>query len=118
MDSLMDLFEDEIQDLYSAETQLLKAMPRIAKKATSETLKAAFEEHRVQTEEQVKRLESIASTLGFKVKGKTCEAMKGLIAEAQEVIKEKGDKAVLDRRHHRLRAEGRALRDRLVRAPP
>lgn len=96
MDSLLELFQEEIQDLYSAETQLLKAMPRIAKKATSETLKAAFEAHRVQTEEQVKRLEEIAQTLGFKPKGKTCAAMKGLIEEAVEVIKEKGDKNVLD----------------------
>ena len=96
MDSLMELFEDEIKDLYSAETQLLKAMPRIVKKSANEMLKAAFEEHRVQSEQHVARLEQVGQAYGFKLKGKTCEAMKGLITEASELLKEKGDKAVLD----------------------
>lgn len=96
MDTLQDLFENQIKDLYSAETQLLKAMPKMAKKTSSAKLLKAFEEHRLQTEQQVERLKKIGETLDIKVTGVVCQAMKGLIEEAQEAMSE-GDKGpVLD----------------------
>jgi ferritin-like metal-binding protein YciE len=96
MDSLKDLYIDELKDLYNAENQLLKALPRMAKKAASPDLRAAFEEHLDQTEGQVNRLEKIFRGLGEKPTGKTCKAMKGLVEEGKEIIEEKGEESVLD----------------------
>jgi ferritin-like metal-binding protein YciE len=96
MDSLKELYVEELKDLYSAENQLLKALPRLAKKASSPDLKAAFEEHLGQTEGQVNRLEKIFKRLGEKPTGKTCKAMKGLVEEGKEIIDEDGDDSVLD----------------------
>jgi ferritin-like metal-binding protein YciE len=96
MESLMDLYIDELKDLYNAENQLLKALPRMAKKAASADLKAAFEEHLGQTEGQVNRLEKIFKKLGEKPTGKTCKAMKGLVEEGKEIIEEDGEESVLD----------------------
>ena len=96
MDSLKDLYVEELKDLYSAENQLLKALPRLARKASSPDLKAAFEEHLGQTEGQVNRLEKIFKRLGEKPTGKTCKAMKGLVEEGKEIIEEDGDDSVLD----------------------
>jgi ferritin-like metal-binding protein YciE len=96
MDSLKDLYIDELKDLYNAENQLLKALPRMARKASSPDLKAAFEEHLDQTEGQVNRLEKIFKALGEKPTGKTCKAMKGLVEEGKEIIEEDGDESVLD----------------------
>jgi ferritin-like metal-binding protein YciE len=96
MESLMDLYIDELKDLYNAENQLLKALPRMAKKAASPDLKAAFEEHLGQTEGQVNRLEKIFKKLGEKPTGKTCKAMKGLVEEGKEIIDEDGEESVLD----------------------
>ena len=96
MDSLKDLYVEELKDLYNAENQLLKALPRLAKKASSPDLKAAFEEHLGQTEGQVNRLEKIFKSLGEKPTGKTCKAMKGLVEEGKEIIEEDGDNSVLD----------------------
>jgi ferritin-like metal-binding protein YciE len=96
MDSLKDLYVEELKDLYNAENQLLKALPRLAKKASSPDLKAAFEEHLGQTESQVNRLEKIFKRLGEKPTGKTCKAMKGLVEEGKEIIEEDGDGSVLD----------------------
>ena len=96
MDSLKDLYVEELKDLYNAENQLLKALPRLAKKASSPDLKAAFEEHLGQTEGQVNRLETIFKRLGEKPTGKTCKAMKGLVEEGKEIIEEDGDESVLD----------------------
>jgi ferritin-like metal-binding protein YciE len=96
MDSLKDLYIDELKDLYNAESQLLKALPRLARKASSPDLKAAFEEHLGQTEGQVNRLEKIFKKLGEKPTGKTCKAMKGLVEEGKEIIEEDGDESVLD----------------------
>jgi ferritin-like metal-binding protein YciE len=95
-DSLEDLYVTELRDLYSAETQLLKALPKMAKAASSPKLTKAFEKHLKQTEKQVERLEKIFGELGQKPGGHTCQAMKGLIAEGQEVAKAKGDSAVKD----------------------
>ena len=95
MDSLKDLYVEELKDL-NAENQLLKALPRLAKKASSPDLKAAFQEHLGQTEGQVNRLEKIFKRLGEKPTGKTCKAMKGLVEEGKEIMEEDGDDAVLD----------------------
>src|SRR3954447_2232961 len=96
MDSLKDLYIEELKDLYNAENQLLKALPRMAKKAASPDLRAALEEHLGQTEGQVNRLEKIFKRLGEKPTGKTCKAMKGLVEEGKEIIEEDGDDSVLD----------------------
>lgn len=96
MESLQDLFQEQIKDLYSAENQLLKAMPKMAKKASSEKLQKAIEDHRVQTEQQVERLKKIGEIGGFKLTGKVCAAMKGLIEEAQESMGELEKGPILD----------------------
>ena len=96
MDSLKDLYVDELKDLYSAENQLLKALPKMAKKASAPELKRAFQDHLTQTEGHVNRLEKIFTALGEKPTGKTCKAMKGLVEEGKEIIEEDGDGSVLD----------------------
>ena len=96
MDSLKDLYIDELKDLYNAENQLLKALPKMAKKASAPELKRAFQDHLVQTEGHVNRLEKIFKGLGEKPTGKTCHAMKGLVEEGKEIIEEDGDDSVLD----------------------
>ena len=89
MDSIEDLLEDELKDLYSAENQLLKAMPKMAKKVTTQSLKDAFATHLEQTKVQVERLTKMGELLGYKkMTGKKCLAMEGLIKEAQEVLEE------------------------------
>jgi ferritin-like metal-binding protein YciE len=96
MDSLQDLMVHDLKDLYSAETQLLKAMPRMAKKASSPQLKKAFETHMKETEVQVERLKKICEQLGVKPTGKKCAAMEGLIEEAKEAMGEDMEPDVLD----------------------
>jgi ferritin-like metal-binding protein YciE len=96
MDSLKDLYIDELKDLYNAENQLLKALPKMAKKASAPELKRAFQDHLSQTEGHVDRLTKIFKGMGEKPTGKTCKAMKGLIEEGKEIIDEDGDGSVLD----------------------
>jgi len=96
MDSLKDLYIDELKDLYNAENQLLKALPKMAKKASAPELKRAFQDHLAQTEGHVNRLEKIFKGMGEKPNGKVCKAMKGLVEEGKEVIEEDGDASVLD----------------------
>jgi ferritin-like metal-binding protein YciE len=96
MDSLHDLYVSELKDLYSAENQLLKALPKMAKKAAAPELRDAFTEHLEVTRKQVERLETIFAELGVSPKGKKCKAMEGLIEEGKEVIDEDGAAAVLD----------------------
>lgn len=96
METINELFEEQIKDLYNAENQLLKALPKMAKKATTPELKKGFENHLKQTEEHVQRLEQIAEMWEFKPSGKKCKAMEGLIDEGKEVIGEKGDETVID----------------------
>jgi len=96
LSSLDDLLVHELQDIYHAEGQILKALPKMTKAATNQDLKAAFEEHRVQTEGQVKRLEQVFKLLGHPVKGKKCEGMAGLIEEGKKIMEEDADPAVLD----------------------
>jgi len=80
------LFLEEIRDLYDAEKQLTKALPKMAKAATSEDLKAAFQEHLEQTQGQVQRLEQVFELIGEKARGKKCAAMAGLIQESTEIV--------------------------------
>ena len=87
-DSLKELFIEELKDLYSAETQLVKALPKMAKAATNSDLKAGFEEHLKQTEGHVGRLEKIMKSLEESPKGKKCKGMEGLIKEGAELIEE------------------------------
>ena len=96
LNSLRDLFVDVIKDLHSAEAQIVKALPRLAKAASSPELRQAFEEHLEETENQVRRLEQIAEKLGISPKGKRCRGMEGLLEEAREVLEEDGDDTVLD----------------------
>ena len=96
LDTLHDLFLEELRDLYHAENQILEALPEMEEAAHSADLKIAFNEHRLQTETHVQRLEAIFETLGTPAKGKTCKAMKGLLAEAKKHIKEKATSAVKD----------------------
>ncbi|HSP12745.1 MAG TPA: ferritin-like domain-containing protein [Salegentibacter sp.] len=96
MKKLEDLFEHQLKDLYSAETQLIKALPKMAKAATDDKLKKAFEKHLKETEEQKKRLEEIAEELEIKPGGEECKAMKGLIQEGEDFLKEDASKEVRD----------------------
>jgi ferritin-like metal-binding protein YciE len=91
-----DLFADMIKDLYSAESQLVKALPKMAKKASTPELKKGFEKHLEQTIAQKDRLEKIADILDITPKGKKCMAMEGLIEEAEDMISEIKDPDVLD----------------------
>jgi ferritin-like metal-binding protein YciE len=91
-----DLFLEELRDLYDAEKQLTKALPKMAKNASSEELKEAFEEHLRQTEGHVERLEQIFEQLGEKATGKKCAAMSGLVKEGEEVASDTDDDAVRD----------------------
>jgi ferritin-like metal-binding protein YciE len=89
--ALNDLYKEELKDLYSAETQLVAALPKMAKAASSPELKQAFEIHLEETKGHVKRLEQIFETLEGSPKGKKCKAMEGLVEEGAELIKEKAD---------------------------
>ena len=96
MDSLKTLYVNELRDLYNAENQLVKALPKLAKAASSEELKGAFDKHLEQTKGHVERLEEVFEELGEKPKGKTCQAMKGLIEEGSEILDKDGDESVID----------------------
>jgi ferritin-like metal-binding protein YciE len=85
---LKKLYVEEWRDVYNAENQLLKALPKMAKGASSAELKQAFEQHLGQTEEHVERLQEIFTRLGEKPTGKTCEAMKGLVEKVAEMLEE------------------------------
>lgn len=96
VDNLKELLVEDLKDLYSAENQLLKALPKMVKAASSPELKKGFTKHLAETQVHVKRLESIMESLDESPKGKVCKAMKGLVEEGKEVIKEKMDPAVKD----------------------
>jgi ferritin-like metal-binding protein YciE len=96
LETLRDLYVEQLQDLYSAENQLVKALPKMAKAASDPQLRGAFEEHLAQTEHHVRRLEQIFQQLGKKPQGQTCKGMEGLIKEGDEMIKRKGDPAAID----------------------
>jgi len=96
LDTLRDLFVDELKDLYSAEHQLLKALPKMAKAATSPQLKRAFESHLKETKGQVERLDQVFADLDVSPKGKKCKAMEGLVEEGAEWMEEDADPDVMD----------------------
>lgn len=96
METLKDLYLEQLRDLYDAETQLVEALPKMAEAAHNAALKNAFNQHLRQTREHVTRLSQVFSTLGEKPEGQTCHGMKGLIKEGQEMIKAKGDPDVID----------------------
>ena len=94
--TLLDLFVNELKDVYSAERQILKALPKMAKAASSPDLRRAFETHRKQTEDQVTRLDTIFKQLGASTRGKKCKGMEGLLAEGTEIMEDEGEEAVID----------------------
>jgi ferritin-like metal-binding protein YciE len=96
LNTVEQLYISELRDLYSAENQLLKVLPKMAKGASSPELKGAFEKHLEQTKGHVERLEQIFQQLDENPRGKTCHAMKGLIEEGSEILKEDGEESVLD----------------------
>jgi ferritin-like metal-binding protein YciE len=96
MDTFEELFEDTLKDIYYAEKQILKALPKMAKKASSEDLSAAFTAHREETEGQVARLEQIFEILGKPARGKKCAAIEGILEEGSEIMKEATDDTVRD----------------------
>src|SRR5881227_1390793 len=96
MDSLEELLQDELKDIYDAEKQLTKALPKLAKKASAAELKTAFEEHLSQTEQHVERLEEAFEQLGMPARGKKCEGMQHLISEGEQMIGEAEDDATRD----------------------
>jgi ferritin-like metal-binding protein YciE len=94
--SLRELYIDELRDLYNAETQLTKSLPKMAKASANTELRQAFEEHLRQTSEQVSRLEQIFDMLGEKPTGKKCLGMEGLVKEGAETMREDYEGAVMD----------------------
>ena len=96
MDNLKELLEEQLQDLYNAEKQLVKALPAMAKKALTPSLGEAIRMHLDETNKQVQRLETIGESLGIRLTGKKCKAMEGLIEEGKEVLKEKGRSSIID----------------------
>ena len=95
LQTLHDLFEHEISDLYSAETQLVAALPKLAQAASNDELRNAFEHHLQETRDQVRRLEEIRGQIGSRTM-EECEGMRGLIEEGQEVVSASGDPVVKD----------------------
>src|SRR5436305_5870929 len=94
--TLHDLFVDELKDLYNAENQIIKALPKMAKAASSDELRQGFEEHLEQTHGHVERLEQIFEQLGARAKGKKCVAMEGLIDEGKELMSDDAEPSVMD----------------------
>jgi ferritin-like metal-binding protein YciE len=96
METLKDLYVEELKDLYSAENQIIKALPKMIKAASHEELKQAFTRHLQETEIHAQRLEVVCDELGISPKGKKCVGMEGLLKEGSELIKEKPEPDVLD----------------------
>ncbi|WP_457579610.1 YciE/YciF ferroxidase family protein [Ensifer adhaerens] len=94
--TLNDLFLDTLKDIYFAEKQIVKALPKMARAAHSEEGKARFLQHRDETEGQIERLEQVFELIGKSARGKTCEAIQGLIAEGEEIMEEYKGTAALD----------------------
>jgi ferritin-like metal-binding protein YciE len=118
------LLEDQLKDIYNAEKQLIKALPKMAKAANGENLRDAFTSHLEETREQVNRLDQVGKMLGMKLTGKKCKAMEGLIEEGQEALEMEGPDGIIDTalvaaaqkvEHYEISAYGtaRALAERL-----
>ncbi len=117
--TLNDLFLDTLKDIYFAEKQIVKALPKMARAAHSEEGKAGFLQHRDETEGQIERLEQVFELIGKSARGKTCEAIQGLIAEGEEIMEEYKGTAALDAglissaqavEHYEIAAMGRSNR--------
>jgi ferritin-like metal-binding protein YciE len=96
MKTVQDLLLNELRDIYDAEKQLVRALPKMAKASSSEQLRLAFQEHLEETKHQVERLEQVFDRLGSRTRGKRCEAMRGLTEEASEIMEEIKPPQVLD----------------------
>ncbi|MFS0710254.1 YciE/YciF ferroxidase family protein [Brevundimonas phoenicis] len=94
--TLQTLFHDTLRDIYYAERKILKSLPKMARAAQSPDLKAAFEKHREQTEGQIERLQQVFEIIGKPARGKTCDAIEGILAEGDEIVEEYKDTAALD----------------------
>ena len=94
--TLEDLFHDTLKDIYYAERKILKALPKMQRAAQSQELKAAFEKHREQTEGHVERLQQVFEIIGKAPRGKTCDAIEGIVAEGEEIMEEFKDTPALD----------------------
>ena len=94
--TLDDLFYDTLKDIYYAERKILKALPKMARAASSEDLKAAFKKHEQETEGHVERLQQVFELLGKRAQGKTCDAIEGIISEGEEIIEEFSDSPAID----------------------
>jgi Mn-containing catalase len=96
MPTISKLLEDQLKDIHDAETQLVKALPKMGKKASSKRLKEAITSHLAETKHQVERLDQIGQSLGIKLAGKRCKAMQGLIEEGAEILEAEGPGPVID----------------------
>lgn len=94
--TLETLFHDTLKDIYYAERKILKSLPKMQRAAQSPELKAAFEKHREETEGQIERLQQVFELIGKPARGKTCDAIEGILAEGEEVMDEYKGKAALD----------------------
>ncbi len=119
MKTLKDLFEHQLKDLFSAENQLIEALPKVASKASDSMLKKAFEDHLEETKEHKRRLQEICGHLEISPSGETCKAMKGLISESESFMEEANDDEVMDAgliaeaqrvEHYEISAYGTAVR--------
>lgn len=96
LNNLQDLLIHELKDIYSAEHQITKALPKMIKACSSERLRAAFEEHLQVTEQQIKRLDNVFKMMGEKASSEHCKAMEGIIKECEAMMSERADKSVMD----------------------
>ena len=96
LESLQDLYLEQLRDLHSAERQIIEALPKMIEKASHAELRSGFEKHLRQTEEQLRRLEQIGSRIGQDLSGHKCKGMEGLLEEGEELMKERADSDVLD----------------------
>ena len=94
--TLDDLFYETLKDIYYAERQILKALPKMARAAHDEKLKAAFQDHKDETEGQIERLKQVFELIGKRARGKTCDAIEGIISEGEEIMEEFKDTPALD----------------------
>lgn len=96
MDNLQDLMKEDLKDVLNAENQIVKALPKMIKKASNPELQQAFQRHLDETRQQIERVEQVMEMLGMPARGKTCKAMQGLLEEGKEVMSEDADDDVLD----------------------
>ena len=96
LDSMERLYVDQLRDMYDAENQLVRALPKMAEAASAPELRAAFEQHLEKTRDHVRRLDEIFQDLGHPAKGKSCRAMAGLISEGEELLKTGGEPSIRD----------------------